>query len=151
MEKWKKLKISYCSQLKGEREIQSAFGSQLLDFNLYIETYKQLRFRFDYQELFKYVMAKGWYFGKNFYFIGISSEGVIGELKFEIVYSKNLRAEYWDYIYCFLPKYDFERRWKINIINKIDEENLNLQLGFNPPYDNDIDELKFLLNNYVFI
>jgi type I restriction enzyme M protein len=51
----KELKVSHYFQLKGESEIQPAFDNEILDFNSYIETYKQVRFRVDYQELFKYV------------------------------------------------------------------------------------------------
>ncbi len=51
----KELKISHYFQLKGEKEIKPAFDNQILDWNSYIETYKQVRFRVDYQELFKYV------------------------------------------------------------------------------------------------
>jgi len=53
----KELKVSHYFQLKGEKEIQPAFDNQILDFNSYIETYKQVRFRVDYQELFKYVRS----------------------------------------------------------------------------------------------
>ena len=51
----KELKVSHYFQLKGKSEIQPAFDNEILDFNSYIETYKQVRFRVDYQELFKYV------------------------------------------------------------------------------------------------
>lgn len=51
----KELKVSHYFQLKDEKEIQPAFDNKILDFNSYIETYKQVRFRVDYKELFKYV------------------------------------------------------------------------------------------------
>lgn len=53
----KGLKVSHYFQLKGEKEIQPAFDNQILDFNSYVETYKHVRFRIDYQELFKYVRS----------------------------------------------------------------------------------------------
>ncbi len=53
----KELKISHYFQLKGEKEIKPAFDNQILDWNSYIETYKQVRFRVDYQELFRYVRS----------------------------------------------------------------------------------------------
>lgn len=53
----KELKVSHYFQLKGKSEIQPAFDNEILDFNSYIETYKQVRFRVDYKELFKYVRS----------------------------------------------------------------------------------------------
>lgn len=51
----KELKISHYLQLKGEKEAQPVFDNEILDFGSYVETYRQIRFRVDYQNLFKYV------------------------------------------------------------------------------------------------
>ena len=53
----KELKVSHYFQLKGESEIQPAFDNEILDFNSYVETYKQVRFRANHKELFKYIKA----------------------------------------------------------------------------------------------
>lgn len=53
----KELRISHYLQLKGEKEITPVFSNDILDFDSYLETYKQIRFRVDYDNLFKYVRS----------------------------------------------------------------------------------------------
>lgn len=49
------LKVSHYIQLRGEKEVTSVFGNEILSYESYLETYKALRFRIDYQNLVKYL------------------------------------------------------------------------------------------------